>query len=82
LPASGCRTLYPCLLYQADLFIVRLRAVEHGYGSGSTCCFNARAEGACNEWVHLLRTEADRAMIKDAQRILVRKRLAREAALR
>ncbi len=57
-----------------DLFIVQIRTVENGYNSGRTYYFNTRAEDACNEWVQLLRTEADRAMLrKQAGPSLLRK---------
>ena len=49
---------------ETDLFILQIRTIENGYNSGRTYYFNARAEDACNEWLQLLRTEADRAVLR------------------
>ncbi len=47
----------------SEHFIIQVRTIEGGYNSGRTYYFDARSEDLCNEWLQMLRKEADQAVV-------------------
>ena len=46
-----------------ELFILQVRTADNGYNSGRTYYFDARSEELCAQWLQLLRTKSDHAVV-------------------